>query len=160
MPGCAKDIGIGVDDSVWIIGCRSGADGPIFKWNGSSWVADSANGFAKRISVLANGIPVTVHSNGTIYRRSSANVSSGSWNQLPGRAFDIGAQAYAWVIGEGTFGAGGRVHVWNEQSALGTNAPARAEWVPVNAGAAEVDVDRSGTAWLVDTNGTIHVATR
>jgi len=50
MPGLAKDIGIGADGSVWVIGTDPTPGGyGIYRWNGSDW--SRIDGGATDISV-------------------------------------------------------------------------------------------------------------
>lgn len=68
LPGLARDIGIGADGSVWIIGTnpvgRAG-DGGIFRWNGRNWAEMPGGGVA--ISVGPDGTPWVVNSVGEVY---------------------------------------------------------------------------------------------
>ncbi|MBT3530454.1 MAG: hypothetical protein HOF74_01335 [Gammaproteobacteria bacterium] len=66
-PGEARDIGIGADGSVWIVGTRSDGGGHgIYRWTGDSW--NLVQGSARHISVDPDGNPWTVGSDGHIYR--------------------------------------------------------------------------------------------
>ena len=59
----ARDIGIGLDGSVFVIG----TDSAVYRWNGSTaWVKRSGAGAA--ISADVNGVPVLVNAAGEIYR--------------------------------------------------------------------------------------------
>ena len=66
-PGEARDIGIGADGSVWIIG-TSGEDGGhrIYRWNGRGW--NRVSGSSRQISVGPAGFPWATNSGGDIYR--------------------------------------------------------------------------------------------
>lgn len=67
MPGYAKDIGIGADGSVWVIGSNDRAGGyGIYRFNGASW--DRIAGSASQISVAPDGTPWVVNNDGEIYR--------------------------------------------------------------------------------------------
>ncbi len=56
--GTAKDIGIGTDGSVWIVGTSLVQGGyGMFRWNGTSWDMDSTGGGATRIAVGSDGRP-------------------------------------------------------------------------------------------------------
>ena len=101
--GYATDIGIGADDSVWVIGHSPHTDGnfSIYKWNGQSW--DGVDGGAIRISVDSSGNPWVVNSADKIdqgtYNPTNKNVS---WEHIPMLAFardiGIGADNSVWVI--------------------------------------------------------------
>lgn len=65
--GDARDIGVGGDGSVWIVG-TSQDDGnhSVYRWNGSLWIRVS--GSLRQISVGPDGIPWAANSDGDIYR--------------------------------------------------------------------------------------------
>jgi peptidoglycan hydrolase-like protein with peptidoglycan-binding domain len=157
-PGCAKDIGVGEDLSVWVIGCtaRSGGFG-IHKWTGSGWVLESAGGGAVRVAVGPDGIPWIVNSVDQIFRRTSADPTTGGWEMLEGGAakdIGIGPGNYAWIVGTAAVSGGFGIHVWNEQMELGS-APEGEGWVSVPGlgGGVQISVWANGQPWIVtDTN--------
>lgn len=60
LPGRAKDIDIGEDGSVWIVGTNEVTAGyGLYQWNGSNW--DVKDGGAVRIAVDENGNPWVVN---------------------------------------------------------------------------------------------------
>ena len=65
--GKARDIGVGGDGSVWVVG-TSDDDGshPIYRWSGVDWIR--VPGSSRQISVGPDGYPWTANSNGNIYR--------------------------------------------------------------------------------------------
>ncbi len=65
--GYARDIGIGADGSVWIIGTSSGSGGHgIYRWNGYDWV--QVYGSAWQVSVDPYGLPWVLGTGGKIYQ--------------------------------------------------------------------------------------------
>ena len=67
LPETAKDIGIGANGSVWIIGTNPVIGGyGIYRWDGENW--KGIDGGAEQISVDRNGIPWVVNSSNYIYR--------------------------------------------------------------------------------------------
>jgi hypothetical protein len=81
VAGCAKDISIGADNSVWILGCESAYGGySIKRWNASSKTWEVADGVAVRIAVGPDGIPAVVTPDGWIYVRSEASALTGTWS--------------------------------------------------------------------------------
>lgn len=68
VPGCAKDIGVGRNGSVWILGCTSaGANSfPIYSLNGSKW--NQFPGAATRIAVEPSGTPWAISIEEKIFR--------------------------------------------------------------------------------------------
>ncbi|WP_027268893.1 tectonin domain-containing protein [Leptolyngbya sp. PCC 6406] len=141
MPGQAKDIGIGADGSVWVIGTGSESGGyGIYSWNGINW--DKVGGSAVRVAVAPDGTPWVVNSKGTIYKREN-----NAWRRMPGQAKDIGigADGSVWVIGTGAESGGYGIYRWN-----GTN------WDKVGGSAVHVAVAPDGTPWVVNSQGTIY----
>lgn len=65
--GEARDIGIGGDGSVWIIGTSEDDGGHrIYRWSGTEWIR--AQGSSRQISVGPDGTPWAANSGGDIYR--------------------------------------------------------------------------------------------
>ena len=66
-PSSARDIGIGADGSVWIIGTSGGSGGHgIYRWSGYDWI--QVHGSARQVSVDPYGIPWVAGSGGKIYQ--------------------------------------------------------------------------------------------
>jgi peptidoglycan hydrolase-like protein with peptidoglycan-binding domain len=169
-PGCAKDIGIGPDNSIWVLGCAqtSSGDFPLFKWNGSGWTQDQTGGAGVRISVgkrLDSGltVPWVVNAGGGIFRRSANNTtSSATWQQLPGAGKDIAANAagYSWLIGTSPVAGGFTIFSWNEQlsSSVGGGAAPKFEWDMVAGGATNIATSSNGTPTVVNDRGELFEA--
>jgi hypothetical protein len=169
--GCANDIGIGADGSVWVTGCL---DGRLHKWNGSGWVPDNV-GFASRVSVDADGRPWVVDFQNNIHRKRTNTPGSGTYQLLPGKAIDIAVHRsfvvnpvqgtlpsiWAWIVNPQ-----GVVQNLNEQAGGSTNRPAcaasgtpcdRFEWRTKRGGptfAVRIGMGSFGP-WIVQNNGTI-----
>jgi peptidoglycan hydrolase-like protein with peptidoglycan-binding domain len=155
IPACATDIGIGSDDSVWVIGCDSTAGGyHIYKYNGDASCAVSncwtqSDGGATTISVGAKSptdatiVPWVINNASQIFRRTSSDPNvSGAWEGLPGlpgNATGIaGGAGYSYAIDNQGSNAP-TVFSWDEQAALNMgNPPAPSErgWTAVGLGAA------------------------
>ena len=139
--GRARDIGVGPDGSVWVIGTSSTGGGySIHKWTGNKWTRVS--GGAVRIAVGPSGVPWVVNSSGKIYQRTGS-----SWTQRPGAAKDIGigADGSVWVIGTNSVGGGYGIYRWNGS-----------DWTKVSGGAVRVAVEPNGTPWVVNNSGNIY----
>lgn len=92
---CATDIGVGTDDSVWVIGCDSAPGGfHIYKFTGSSvpcsqncWT--QADDGALQISVGpkapddGTNVPWVINNSGQVRRRQSSDPTSPGWDVLP-----------------------------------------------------------------------------
>jgi hypothetical protein len=157
IPGCGTDIGVGDDDSVWIVGCNyTGATGDqeVLKFNGDVACADASACWTKatgsggdRISVgprVPGGpnVPWVVSNWGSIYRGWGPQPTDG-FEQLPGSASDIGAgYGSAWSIGIQAVPGGWNIQVWNEQpggpSDVKQPAIERRQWVTVPGGGTSI----------------------
>ena len=172
-----KDIGVGADGSVWLIGTDpvgAGSDFGVCKWNGTNW--DGVGGGGVRIAVGPDGTPWVVNSAGQIFhgqltieldraRLSSEGVVNGddrrtafapgpllsiTWGApLPGLGKDIGvgADGSVWLIGTNPVGAGSDFGVYKWN---GTNWDGLA-----NNGGVCIAVGPGGLAWLVNSVGQI-----
>jgi hypothetical protein len=141
LPGLARDIGVGANGAVWVIGTNAVSGGyGIYRWTGSNW--QNVPGGAVRIDVAPNGIPWVVNNAGNIYQWTGS-----SWQQLPGLARDIGigANGAVWVIGTNAVGGGYGIYRWT-----GSN------WQNVPGGAVRIDVAPNGTPWVVNNAGNIY----
>jgi hypothetical protein len=162
--GCAKDIGVGANGAVWVIGCTVVDGGfSIHKWTGSGW--KRAPGAGVRIAVDPDGAPWVVNDEDKIYRfgridadgdwRGSSDPENGKWEELPGRAKDIAIDpwGYAYHVGTKDYeGQGNQIFVWNEQRALNAGIPppkARREWLGLRRGARNLAAGASGV-WAVN----------
>jgi hypothetical protein len=144
LPGFAKDIGVGADGSVWIIGTNPVGPGHNFgihKWTGNNWVGVDGGGV--RIAVDQSGNPWIVNADNEIFRRVDDN-----WNRLPGSAKDIGvgADGSVWIIGTNPIGTVDNfgIHRWTGS-----------DWVGIEGGGVRIAVDQSGNPWIVNANGEI-----
>lgn len=67
MPGIARDIGVGADGTVWVVGANAqGADFGLHRWVGR-W--ESVPGAARELSVGPDGSPWTVDAGGVVRHR-------------------------------------------------------------------------------------------
>ena len=167
IPGCAQDIGVGGDDSVWIIGCSGATNGyQVLKYNGSSFVVASGSQGGYRISVGMNApngltVPWIVSWFGTVYRRSSNDASSGTWSPLPGTQvigsdIAVSANGYAWLVGNDTQPLGSSIYLWNEQVATASGNPpavALSQWRKVSGNAVSIATNNLGMPFVVDSAG-------
>src|SRR5262245_50670688 len=80
LPGEARDIGIGGDGAVWIIGTDSG----IYRWNNNNW--DRVDGSGVAITVDRSGSPYVVNAQNQIF-----HWVNGRFVMMNGRAKDIAA---------------------------------------------------------------------
>jgi hypothetical protein len=163
VPGCAKDIGIGADGSIWAIGCTPVGGGfNIMKFDGTNWV--TSNGGAVRIAVGPSGIPWVVNNGNVLYSRTTSSATTGSWNAVPGTwpeaaagtdiALSTMASAptnYAWLIGRGAPSFAQNLHAWIQQPGVG-DAPSQAGWTHAAKAppAGRVAVDPALMVWLID----------
>ncbi len=135
-PGAAKDVGVGADGSVWVIGVNAVGGGfGIYRWNGTNWTG--IDGGAVRIAVAPDGAPWVVNDAGGIFQRTGSN-----WQQRPGAAKDIGvgADGSVWVIGTNAVNGGFGIYEWSGH-----------DWTPNDGGAEQISVDPQGLPWVVTT---------
>jgi hypothetical protein len=95
VDGCATDIGVGNNNSVWIVGCTVGRNGyHIRKWTGTGWQTLGDAGM--EIAVSPSGIPWVVAEDGAIFKRNG-----NTWQHVDGCAKDIGVgnNNSIWVLG-------------------------------------------------------------
>jgi hypothetical protein len=140
LPGKARDIGVGANGTVWVIGTAAAPGGySIHRWTGSAW--QRIAGGAVRIDVDGAGNAWIVNNAGDICRWTGS-----SWQKLPGKARDIGVDANgrAWVIGTAAAPGGYTIHRWTGSA-----------WQRIAGGAMRIDVDGAGNAWIVNSTGAI-----
>jgi hypothetical protein len=150
----AKDIGIGADGSVWIIGTNpvgTAGDFGVWRWNGSGW--GPIDGGAVRITVDPSGFPWVVNSKGEISRRGITG-----WQKQPGLAKDIAVGGsfgpFPWIIGANPVG-GGDFGIWCMGIGC-TSGATPTDWTPVNGGGLQITVGQfSYTPWVVNSKGQI-----
>ena len=148
--GAGRDIGVGANNDVWAIGTDQHPQAPndfrIYKWRGSYWQRDSADGGAVRVAVAPDGVPWVVTSSGGIYKRTSSDPSTGSWAVQPGCAHDIGIgkDGSVWIVSCDANGTNYLLKKWNGSG-----------W-DVNCGSAvNVAVGTTGFPWLVSSSNQI-----
>jgi streptogramin lyase len=88
MPGQARDIAVGPNGALWVIGAGvvSGTGYNIFRWAGTQWA--KVDGSGTKIAVDPSGNAWVTNSAGKIYRYSF--VGTPPWTQMTGAATDIG----------------------------------------------------------------------
>jgi matrixin/putative peptidoglycan binding protein len=162
---CATDVGVGEDDSVWIVGCEDVVGGHDIRKLTAS-LDDSTPGelfcLGECFSTVAGGglriavgpatvampgwplpdiVPWVTTSTNEIRRRTTSNVNSGSFERLPGTATDIAAAGgIAWSIGTTAEYGGFNIQVWDEKGAAASDGSA-----PLGAGTSWLSVPGGGT---------------
>jgi hypothetical protein len=135
VPGKARDIGVGADGSVWIVGNQRAKGGfALERWMGNGWRRIKFG--AARVAVGPNGAPWVISDKGKIFFLQGRR-----FQQLPGKAIDIGvgSNGVAWVLGDGHMKG---LHRWTGNG-----------WQPYNVFGVGVAVDATGAAWVADPNG-------
>jgi Tectonin domain len=126
LPGAARDIGIGADGTVWIIGTDNG----IYRWNQNNW--DRVEGSGVAISVDRSGSPWVVNAQNQIYRYVNGRFEV----MNNGRARDIAAAP------------DGAVYI------VGTNSEvyrlAGNDWQSMGGSAERIAAGPNGTVWVVN----------
>jgi hypothetical protein len=144
MPGFAKDVGVGANGSIWIIGTNPTATPDDFgahMWTGKDWRGVEGGGV--RIDVDPSGNPWMVNSKGEVFRRAND-----TWQRVPGFAKDVGvgADGSVWIIGTHPSGTAANfgVHKWNGK-----------EWQGVEGGGVQISADKAGMPWIVNATDNI-----
>jgi len=132
LPGYARDISIGADGSVYIIG----TNGHIYRFNNSNW--EDLGGSGERIAVDPQGHWWIVNGSNQIW--------SNARNSIPGRARDI------------SIGANGSVHI------IGTNNHIyrfkNSNWEDLGGSGERIAVDPQGHWWIVNSSNKIWSSAR
>jgi Tectonin domain len=144
--GRARDVGVGADGSVWVIGTNPvgtgfAGDFGIYRLNGSTW--EGVDGGAARIAVGPDGKPWVVNKDGEIFHRVL-----NSWVKFPGLAKDIGigAEGSVWIIGTNRVGTAGDFGIYK---LVGEN------WSKVEGGGVRIAVGPDGMPWVVNSVGQV-----
>lgn len=133
VPGTARDVGIGANGAVWVIGAQAAQGGfEIFRWNNGNW--QKVPGGGVRIDVDPQGNAWVVSEGGDVFRHTGSN-----WAGVPGvKARDIG------IGGDGSVfvaAQDGSVHKWNGSA-----------WVKRDGRLAEITVDAQGVPFGTSDN--------
>jgi len=140
VPGHARDIGIGADGSVWIIGANPVKGGyGIYRWDKGLW--KRVPGGAVRIDVGPDGRPWVVNTSDQIFQWTGRE-----WMIMPGRAKDIGigSDGSVWIIGANPVKGGYGIYRWDKRL-----------WKRVPGGAVRIDVGPDGTPCVVNSSDQI-----
>jgi len=147
VPGDARDIGVGADGSVWVLG-GSVYDNAGFEFFGDGgdvdfglWVLEpdgwlEVPGSGIRLDVDPDGYPWVINSNQEIWRLTALG-----WRRIPGRANDIGIGADGSVWALGTTERQGGYEIFR-YTGFG--------WQRVHGTGVRIDVDPYGIPWIVN----------
>jgi len=142
MSGAARDVGVGANGTVWVIGTNQVPGGyGIYRWTGSGWT--NIPGGAERIAVDPSGNAWVVNNTQNIFRFDGTK-----WVQVSGSARDVGvgANGTVWVIGNNAEGGGYGIYRSTDQGA---------SWTKVPGSALRISVDPQGNAWVVNSSNNI-----
>jgi hypothetical protein len=162
MPGLARDIGIGAQGSVWVIGTNSrNGSFQVYAWNGSSWTADPGSGLS--IDVDASGHPIVNGSDDKIWIKNGG--ADAGWTLLTGRATDIAVGQDSSIVGNGgSAGSPGGSQLWiigQDPRGAGfgvwTFTAFNMTWTLTNQtfGGLQIAADMSARAWVVEPDHTV-----
>jgi len=105
MPGRAKDIGVGAEGSMWVIGTnKEGGGFGIYRMKPDRRGYKKIAGSALKVSVDKSGNGWVVNNGNKIFKHNGSR-----WEVQSGRARDIGcgSEGTMWVIGTNKVGRGG-----------------------------------------------------
>lgn len=140
--GAARDVGVGADGSVWVIGTNPVPGGyTIWRRVNNAWV--NVPGGAERIAVNPQGNAWVVNNTQTIFRHDGTK-----WVTVNGQARDVGvgANGTVWVIGNNVEAGGYGIYRSTDQGA---------NWTKIPGSAVRISVDPQGNAWLVNNTNNI-----
>ena len=140
--GAARDVGVGADGSVWVIGTNPVAGGyTIWRRVNNAWV--NVPGGAERIAVDPQGNAWVVNSTQAIFRFDGSK-----WLTVNGTARDVGvgANGTVWVIGNNAEAGGYGIYRSTDKGA---------NWTKIPGSAVRVSVDPQGNAWVVNNTNAI-----
>lgn len=143
LPGWARDIAIGTDGSVWIVGTNTTNGGyGLWRWESGGYWDMPYGGGGVHIAVDSSGQPWVVNSGHQIWHHTAQG-----WIQAPGSAYDIGAggQGSVWVIGTNASTYGYGIWSWNGGG-----------WSPVDGAAVAIGVAPSGMPWVINNQGAVY----
>jgi hypothetical protein len=141
IPGTFHDVATSANFTVWAVGSTPTSGGfRVMKHNGLTFDQDPLTTGAVRIAVSPSGNPWIVNSSGAIFRRTTSDLFSGSWESIPGNAVDIAAgpghvQTKNGFSTDGTewHVNGSVLYVWDEQPGFvdsnpGSSIPQTKQW--------------------------------
>jgi len=163
IDGSARDVGVGANGHVWIIGTNALPGGyEVLRLENDVWkriIAIQGLPGAVRIDATPEGSAFIVNSNNDIYFYYPVNQPvlgfpsrvPPLWIKLPGKATDIGvgADKSVWMIGVHEAPGGNCIFRWNG-----------VEWTNIPGGALRIDVAPDGNAWVVDKSGDVYHYTK
>lgn len=138
--GQGRDIGIGVNGTVWLIGWDAVPGGySIHRWTGSYW--QQMPGGALVIDVDPQGNAWIANDQGYISKWNGT-----SWVTVTGQARDItiGATGVAWCVGWGDQPGGSFVYKW-----------ANNQWQQLNGGMQYISAGGNGEVWATNSGGAL-----
>jgi hypothetical protein len=142
LDGAAKDVGVGANGKVWVIGTNvEGGGYGIYRRDGSTWT--KIPGSAVRIDVAPDGNAWVVNKDDRIYKYNGSN-----WEEMSGRAKDIGigADGSVWVIGTNAEAGGYGIYKF-----VAPNS-----WTKIPGSALRIDVGPNGNPWVVNNGDNIY----
>lgn len=152
VPGEARDIGVGADGTVWVLGANTYDNfdfdgfGNDVDYDFGLWVLDDFGwrevpGAGIRLDVGPDGYPWVVNSDHEIWR-----LTPFGWDRVPGRAKDIGigADGSVWVLGTTERRGGFEIFRW---TGFG--------WQKVHGTGVRIDVGPDGTPWVINHDDSI-----
>jgi len=118
---------------VWVVSL-AGANGQVYKWNGSLWTAVSGSGV--RIAVDPSGNPWVIAADNSIWRYVSS-----SFQSVSGAATDIGiaGDGMVWITGATASSGGYQVYWFTGNS-----------WQQVGFVGTSIAANIGGRPWVVD----------
>jgi len=141
LPGRAKDVCIGSEGTIWVIGTnKEGGGFGIYKMIEGKWKKIPGSGV--RIACGPDGNAWVVNKRGSIYQYTGRG-----WAKKTGKAKDIGVgpEGTVWVIGTKREGGGYSIYKNNGR-----------KWKKIPGSALSISVGPDGNAWVANKSGRIY----
>lgn len=155
-PGCATSIGVGTNDSAWIIGCSrvAGSGYGIYALRGNplqpgaTW--EQVSGAARTIAVSPEGTPWVINEQGSIFRWNGSEFQSLSTDGCA-TSIGVGRNNAAWVIGCSRLSESGN----GIYQLSGHPYSPGATWQQIPGAAKAIAVSSEGSPWVINEQGGI-----
>ena len=149
IPGCAKEITVGIDNRVWALDCNQDGTGNhyvrYYNPRLNNWLVSPMTGVKISVDIFGKN-PWVIKKNGEIY-----NLVSNQWKKVSGCATDVAAAAFGkiFILGCQAIGPIGSLKPVYQK--VGN------QWKSMNFSASSIATDQSGkNPWVLGPTGVAH----
>lgn len=143
---CATSIGVGSNDSAWILGCggkEAAGNNSLFQLKNGTW--STVTGAGVQIAVSPEGIPWVVNNKGELYKWKN-----GAFELVPIDCITwvgVGSNETAWAVGCGGKEADGNNGIFQLSNG---------SWVKVTGAGVQLAVSPEGNPWVLNNKGEVY----